>query len=67
MGRIKTAAIKRTSLMLVKQHEDQLFKTYEENKPAVSRFLKIQSKKMRNVIAGYVTRLMQAKGIKRIV
>lgn len=59
MGRIKTALIKRVTLELVSRHRQDLKKTFEENKVLVSQYAEISSKKLRNVIAGYVTRLMK--------
>jgi small subunit ribosomal protein S17e len=53
--------IKRLTLQLVKQHK-QLFSTdYASNKQLVQRLLTEPSKKIRNTVAGYVTRLMQRK------
>jgi small subunit ribosomal protein S17e len=61
MGRIKTQMIKRLTLQLVKQHK-QLFSTdYVTNKKLVEQLLTNPSKKIRNTVAGYVTRLMQRK------
>ena len=61
MGRIKTQLIKRISNKLFKEHRDELKKDFKENKEAVAKLAIIPSKKIRNVIAGYVTRLMQTK------
>jgi len=38
-------------------HSDKIAKTFEENKLIVQKLANIPSKKLRNVIAGYVTRL----------
>jgi len=61
VGRIKTALIKRITNQLVKEHRDEFTKKFEENKKLVEQFAEIPSKKMRNIIAGYVTRLKQGK------
>jgi small subunit ribosomal protein S17e len=61
MGRIKTAMIKRVTNKLVKQHRDEFKKDFEENKKLVANFADIKSKKLRNIIAGYVTRQVKAK------
>ncbi|MBW2970680.1 30S ribosomal protein S17e [Candidatus Woesearchaeota archaeon] len=61
MGRIKTKLIKRISNDLVKTHGDEFKGNFEENKQLVANFTNIQSKKMRNIIAGYVTRLVKLK------
>lgn len=59
MGRIKTKLIKRITLNLVKNHRDMLKPDFEENKKAVEGLADIPSKKLRNIIAGYATRLMK--------
>ena len=61
MGRIKTKLTKRISNKLVKNHRDELKKDFESNKKLVSKFADIRSKKLRNIIAGYVTRLVKNK------
>ncbi len=59
MGRIKTQLVKRVSNDLVSRHPDQLKKTFDENKAIVNRLVDVPNKKLRNIIAGYVTRLMK--------
>jgi small subunit ribosomal protein S17e len=61
MGRIKTQMIKRLTLQLVKQHKLLFSTDYAANKQLVQRLLTEPSKKIRNTVAGYVTRLMQRK------
>ena len=61
MGRIKTKLIKRISLNIFKRHSDELKDNFEENKQKVAEFADIPSKKIRNIIAGYVTRLVKQK------
>jgi len=57
MGRIKTTLLKKTAIKLHRDHSEEFKKTFEENKPIVEKFAEIRSKKFRNIIAGYVTRL----------
>ena len=57
MGRIKTKQIKRVTRDFMKMHGDKLGKDFVENKVVVDRFSVIRSKKLRNTIAGYATRL----------
>ncbi len=61
MGRIKTALIKRTTNELFKEHAQEFKEDFEENKKIVERFADIKSKKIRNIVAGYVTRLKKVK------
>ena len=61
MGRIKTTQIKRAAQKLVKEHKDKFESDFSKNKKVVDELLNVQSKKLRNVIAGYVTRLVRTK------
>lgn len=61
MGRIKTMLIKRTSNLLVKEYPDKFTKDFDENKKKVEGLVDVSSKKLRNIIAGYVTRLTKSK------
>ena len=57
MGRIKTGQVKRATNQLVKAHATAFSKDFKENKELVSKYMDAKSKKIRNTIAGYVTRL----------
>ena len=61
MGRIKTTLIKRTAIKLLELHRDQFKKEFNENKKLVSEFADIPSKKIRNIVAGYITRLKRSE------
>ena len=61
MGRIKTQMIKRVTNEIFEKHRDQFKESFEENKAALARVADINSKKLRNVVAGYITRLMRVK------
>ena len=61
MGRIKTQMTKRISLKLFKDHKEEFKQDFEGNKEIVSRLADIPSKKIRNIIAGYITRLVKEK------
>lgn len=60
MGRIKTALAKRISNELVDKYKKDFKTDFESNKIITSSHADIMSKKMRNVIAGYVTRIIKA-------
>lgn len=64
MGRIKTQFIKRITHKLIIEHENEFTKDFEKNKELVAKFTDTSSKKIRNIIAGYVTRIvgMMEKG-----
>jgi len=59
MGRIKTKLIKRKTKELLKVHGESFTKDFSENKLLTNKHAKVQSKKLRNVIAGYMTRLKE--------
>lgn len=61
MGRIKTALIKRVTKKIVAEHGDRLTPSFDENKKVVEGVIIVQSKKIRNVVAGYATRLTKKK------
>ncbi|MEM4637876.1 MAG: 30S ribosomal protein S17e [Candidatus Woesearchaeota archaeon] len=57
MGRIKTQLVKRTTEEIYEKYADSVSKEFEDNKRLLDSKMNIKSKKMRNVIAGYLTRL----------
>ena len=61
MGRIKTRAIKRISSELVDLHFEEFCEEFHGNKPIVEKYADIPSKKLRNIITGYVTRLVKSR------
>ena len=61
MGRIKTKAIKRITNKLVERYNDELTKDYTHNKTIVEKYTDCSSKKLKNIIAGYATRLIKSK------
>ncbi|MBI4149786.1 30S ribosomal protein S17e [Candidatus Woesearchaeota archaeon] len=56
MGRIKTTLVKRTTEELLEKHGGDFSTDFKENKAKVAMFIKAPSKKIRNIIAGYITR-----------
>ncbi len=61
MGRIKTKKVKRFTEELVAKHSDSFSEDYSKNKATLKDFAVITSHKMKNVIAGYVTKLVKLK------
>ncbi|MEM4260185.1 MAG: 30S ribosomal protein S17e [Candidatus Woesearchaeota archaeon] len=61
MGRIKTKLIKRVTLKVFSKHANELSKEFDNNKEILTKFVELPSKKMKNVIAGYLTRLRKAE------
>ena len=61
MGRIKTKLIKRVSNEIFKNNKDKLKTDFTENKEIIQKIADFPSKKLANIVAGYVTRLMKQR------
>ncbi len=61
MGRIKTTFVKRKTKELLKIHGEKFTEEFQKNKPLVDEFAKVECKKIRNIMAGYMTRLKKAE------
>jgi small subunit ribosomal protein S17e len=59
MGRIKIVAVKNLGEELIKSHGDRFSTDFERNKVSLDEFMEIKSKRMRNILAGYITGEMQ--------
>jgi small subunit ribosomal protein S17e len=57
LGKVRTETVKRAARELVEKFPDRFTNEFEANKLAVNELLRAPSKKLRNLIAGYVTRL----------
>jgi ribosomal protein S17E len=55
MGRIKTKLVKRVSRQLIAQTTDSFTSKFDDNKKALGRTM--PSKRLRNMMAGYITRI----------
>ncbi len=58
MGRIKNTMIKRTGADLLEANPDKFTKDFNHNKKAVDELVVVHTKRLRNVIAGYITHLV---------
>jgi small subunit ribosomal protein S17e len=57
LGKVRTETVKRAARELIERFPEKFTSEYEANKAAVNEVMKAPSKKLRNRIAGYVTRL----------
>jgi small subunit ribosomal protein S17e len=57
MGRVKTKNIKRTGEELIREYPDEFSENFAENKKKVDELTTVQSKSVRNKIAGYTVAL----------
>lgn len=59
MGRIKTTFIKHLTNKILAEHGDKFTDDFEKNKEILAEILEIKSKKIRNKVAGYITKIMK--------
>jgi len=59
MGRIKSISIKTLGNEIIKEHPDKFDEDFDKNKEAIKRIKDIKSKKVRNVLVGYITKEMK--------
>ena len=59
MGRIKTMFIKQITKMVFEKHKDKFTTDFKKNREILEQLIEIRSKKIKNQVAGYITRLMQ--------
>jgi small subunit ribosomal protein S17e len=57
MGRIKTRTVKSATKDMYELYSDEVTDNFLENKKVVYSRLDVRSKKLRNIISGYTTRL----------
>ena len=61
MGRIKTQKTKRVTRQVMREHGAEVTPDFSANKILLGKILEVKSKKLRNVIAGYMSRLAKTK------
>lgn len=61
MGRIKTKKIKRNTKKIFDETKDVITADFKKNKEIINQRYIISSKKLRNIIAGYCTRLKKSE------
>jgi small subunit ribosomal protein S17e len=57
MGRIKTSYVKNIAKELLEKYPDKFSTNFEENKKVLNELMEFESKRMRNVVAGFITAL----------
>jgi small subunit ribosomal protein S17e len=57
MGRIKTSFIKKIARDLLEKNAEKFSTDFETNKKIVSQLVDINSKRIKNIVAGYITSL----------
>jgi len=58
LGKVRSDAVKKISREMIKRYPDRFTIDFEENKKSLEPLLVIPSIRLRNRIAGYITRLV---------
>jgi len=61
MGKIKSLLIKKIAEKILAEHKEKFTEDFEKNKEIVKSIVAIKSKKLRNILAGYITSLIKKK------
>ncbi|MEM5790878.1 MAG: 30S ribosomal protein S17e [Candidatus Aenigmatarchaeota archaeon] len=61
MGRIKTSLVKRIGLSLLEKYPEKFSQDFKKNKEVLKEVMEIKSKKIRNMVAGYITSYLKRK------
>ena len=59
MGRIKSIPVKNLARDIIAEHGDRFSTDFDKNKKIIDEIRSIESKKIRNVVAGYITKEME--------
>lgn len=62
MGKVRIAAVKKVARELVERYPDKLTTDYESNKKVLADLVDAKTKRLRNRVVGYVTRLKIVEG-----
>uniref|UniRef100_A0A7C5TGM4 Small ribosomal subunit protein eS17 n=1 Tax=Ignisphaera aggregans TaxID=334771 RepID=A0A7C5TGM4_9CREN len=65
MGKVRIGLVKRTARRLISSYPNIFTEDFQNNKELVKKFVVVNSKKIRNQIAGYITQLVkiQKRGV----
>lgn len=61
MGKVRTSSVKRMARKLFELYQDKVTTDFNSNKELVKASVYVKSKRIRNQIAGYLTRLAKIK------
>jgi len=62
VGKVRIASVKKVARELIEQYPDRFSTNYESNKVAMANVVDAKTKRLRNRIVGYVTRLKIVEG-----
>lgn len=65
MGNIRPGYIKSLAAQLLEEHNDAFSLDFAQNKENVAKYTNIDSKVIRNRVAGYIVRQMRVKAVRK--
>ncbi len=65
MGNIRPGYIKSLATLLLEEHGDVFTTDFSQNKEKVTQYTDIESKGIRNRVAGYIVRKLRVKAIRK--
>ncbi len=65
MGRIKTKDIKRLTFGLIESYPEKFIANFEKNKEILGELAVIPDKRVRNKVAGYLTKIVKRKKLSK--
>ncbi len=65
MGTIRTEVVKRSAEKIIETYPDRFSTDFQKNKEKLTEVASIPSKKLRNQIAGYITRIEKLRATER--
>ncbi|MEM3506253.1 MAG: 30S ribosomal protein S17e [Candidatus Bathyarchaeia archaeon] len=66
MGKVRTKPIKKIAKELIKTYPEKFTTDFEVNKKILQEIINSKTKKIRNRIAGYITRLKRIESFKKL-
>ncbi|MBS3134882.1 30S ribosomal protein S17e [Candidatus Woesearchaeota archaeon] len=64
MGRIRTTFVKTNGIKIYRKYRDKFTNDFNNNKKSLDEVAELNSKKLRNVIAGYITQTVKKESKK---
>jgi len=64
MGRIRTTFVKAIGLKIYEKYKDKFTNDFQKNKKSLEEVSEMNSKKLKNVISGYITKLFKQENSK---
>jgi len=62
MGRVRSKLVKTVGMEAFSRYRDKFRADFEHNKQVLPTVIGVHSKKLRNMIAGYITKLVKKEG-----